>query len=132
MWLGSCFRRSPWAGSKKQVTAPGRVLAFATGFWAAQLASAQPAWSQMAKGAEQPLAATSTPDAASGYDPVADEALFLLVSINGRETGMIAEFNLSAQSNQMAARWSELKRIGIDAPRALGRRTDSPRLLAPR
>lgn len=60
---------------------------------------------------------TETP---SNYDPATDEALFLLVSINGREIGLIAEFALSRQSQRMSAKRAELEGIGIAAPRNLG------------
>jgi len=62
-------------------------------------------------------ASTETP---SDYDPATDEALFLLVSINGREIGLIAEFALSRQSQRMSAQRTELEGIGIAAPRNLG------------
>ncbi len=55
------------------------------------------------------------------YDPDADEALYLLVSINGREIGLIAEFALSAASSRMSAQRDELEGIGIAVPRSLGR-----------
>lgn len=60
---------------------------------------------------------TETP---SNYDPATDEALFLLVSINGREIGLIAEFALLRQSQRMSAKRAELEGIGIAAPRNLG------------
>lgn len=62
-------------------------------------------------------ASTETP---SDYDPATDEALFLLVSINGREIGLIAEFALARQSQRMSALRAELEGIGIAAPRNLG------------
>jgi outer membrane usher protein len=64
---------------------------------------------------------TASASAALDYDPDADEALYLLVSINGREVGLIAEFSLSLQSSRMSAQRSELEGIGIAAPRTLGR-----------
>ncbi len=59
-------------------------------------------------------------DTASSYDPDRDEALFLLVMINGRDIGLIAEFALSPDTQRMMARRDELDGIGIAAPRALG------------
>ena len=57
---------------------------------------------------------------ASPYDPDSDAALFLLVLINGREIGLVAEFALSPDTQRMMARRDELEGIGIAAPRALG------------
>lgn len=66
-----------------------------------------------------------TADNASGttgdYDLATDEALFLLVSINGRDTGIIAEFALSQQSQRMSAHRTALELVGIAAPQNLGR-----------
>jgi outer membrane usher protein len=64
------------------------------------------------------LAVPATLDVASDYNPDTDETLFLLVSINGREHGLIAELKLSQQSNRMSAQRGELERIGVDAPRS--------------
>lgn len=64
---------------------------------------------------------TFSSDAASDYDPFADEALFLLVSVNGNETGLVAEFSLSHETNRMSAQRRELEGVGIAAPRGLGR-----------
>lgn len=66
-------------------------------------------------------AAADPSDATAGYDPDADEALYLLVMINGHDTGLIAEFAMAAQSGRMSARRDELEGIGIAAPRKLGR-----------
>ncbi|MBR2658005.1 MAG: fimbrial biogenesis outer membrane usher protein [Loktanella sp.] len=63
---------------------------------------------------------TAASTATLDYDPDADEALYLLVSINGRDVGLIAEFALSLQSSRMSAQRSELEGIGIAAPHALG------------
>jgi outer membrane usher protein len=60
-------------------------------------------------------------DTATDYDPEADEALFLLVLINGREVGLVAEFALPLQSRRMSALRDELEGIGIAAPHTLGR-----------
>ena len=54
------------------------------------------------------------------YDPEMDEALFLLVIVNGRDIGLIAEFSLSPDSQRMMASRDELDGIGIISPRALG------------
>lgn len=54
-------------------------------------------------------------------DLASDPALFLLVSINGRATGMIAQVALSATDQRISARCGALEQIGIAAPRALGR-----------
>ena len=54
------------------------------------------------------------------YDPDTDEALFLLVTVNGRDIGLIAEFSLSPDAQRMMARRDELDGIGIMSPRALG------------
>ncbi|WP_170119149.1 fimbria/pilus outer membrane usher protein [Roseicyclus mahoneyensis] len=59
-------------------------------------------------------------DVGAQYDPNADEALYLLVSINGRDTGLVAEFALPLQSRRMMAQREELQGIGIAAPRDLG------------
>lgn len=64
---------------------------------------------------------SGTSDEIIAYDPEADEALYLLVSINGREIGLIAEFALHAASQRMSAQRDELEGIGIAAPRNLGR-----------
>jgi outer membrane usher protein len=63
----------------------------------------------------------STAGPTSEYDPNADEALFLLVSINGREIDLIAEFALSQETNRMSAQRSDLEDIGINAPSKLDR-----------
>jgi len=54
------------------------------------------------------------------YDPNTDEALFLLISINGRDTGLVAEFVLPQQSQRMMAQSDELQAVGIFAPPNLG------------
>jgi outer membrane usher protein len=54
------------------------------------------------------------------YDPDTDEALFLLVIVNGRDIGLIAEFSLSPDVQRMMARRDELEGIGIISPRGLG------------
>ena len=59
-------------------------------------------------------------DAAAPYDPDGDEALFLLVSINGRNIGLVAEFAMSPDARRMMAQRDELEGIGIAAPTALG------------
>lgn len=59
--------------------------------------------------------------ATTDYDPDTDEALFLLVSINGNEIGRIARFALSQETQRMSAQRSDLEDIGISAPRDLGR-----------
>jgi outer membrane usher protein len=56
----------------------------------------------------------------SDYDPATDTALYLLVSINGRTVGLIAEFALSQQSLRMSAQRIALEQIGIAAPQDLG------------
>lgn len=65
-------------------------------------------------------AGSSLAQADMPYDPDADEALFLLVTINGRDIGLIAEFSLSPDAQRMMARRDELDGIGIMPPRALG------------
>lgn len=98
-----------------------RTMALATGLCLAgvmlPLAAFARGTDDAVQSADDPLA----PDDASAYDPDADEALFLLVSVNGRDTGLIAEFALSLQSGRMSAHRSELEGIGIAAPRHLGR-----------
>lgn len=97
----------------------GWSLAFATAFCVAGIAADQSLCAQsMDAPAWRSVDAFST-DATWGYDPVTDEALYLLVSVNGQGTGLIAEFKLSRQSNRMSARRSELERVGISAPRNL-------------
>lgn len=46
--------------------------------------------------------------ATTDYDPDTDEALFLLVSINGNEIGRIARFALSQETQRMSAQRSDL------------------------
>lgn len=73
---------------------------------------------------DEPMQSSADPTSnadASDYDPDIDEALFLLVSINGRDTGLVAEFALSHSAQRMSAQRKELEGIGIAAPRALGR-----------
>lgn len=84
-------------------------------------------WAAVTAPGAQPLddaapVATGPPvgGAVSDYDPDTDETLFLLVSINGRETGLVAEFALPLQSQRMMAERDELHGIGIAAPRNLG------------
>lgn len=97
-----------------------RITAIGTGLciigWASTLALS----AQDLDEARQPLANPSPDDTASDYDPEADEALFLLVSINGREIGLVAEFAQSLQSQRISALRDELEGIGIAAPRTLG------------
>lgn len=63
---------------------------------------------------------SSNNNATSNYDPNTDEALFLLVSINGQKIDLIAKFLLSQDTQRMSAQRSELEGIGIYAPRSLG------------
>lgn len=63
---------------------------------------------------------SSLAQADMAYDPDMDEALFLLVTVNGRDIGLIAEFSLSPDTQRMMARRDELDGIGIMSPRALG------------
>ncbi len=69
----------------------------------------------------QIAADTAGTEEGMAYDPDIDEALYLLVTINGREIGLIAEFALPAGSDRFSARRDELEGIGIAAPRNLGR-----------
>ncbi|WP_022705657.1 fimbria/pilus outer membrane usher protein [Pseudorhodobacter ferrugineus] len=71
---------------------------------------------------EMMVAPSGSPLAEAGmpYDPDTDEALFLLVTINGRDIELIAEFSLSPDTQRMMARRDELDGIGIMSPRALG------------
>lgn len=71
-------------------------------------------------GAQTSDAAAVRSDNGLSYDPDSDAALFLLVSINGRDIGLIAEFDLSPDTQRMMAHRDELEGIGIAAPRALG------------
>jgi len=59
-------------------------------------------------------------DQAASYNPDNDEALFLLVLINGRDIGLIGEFAMSLDTQRMTARRDALDGIGIAAPSALG------------
>lgn len=83
--------------------------------WLAALASA----TCLASPALADTALTST-DATSDYDPAVDETLYLLVTLNGRASGVIAEFALSRHSARMSAPRSELEAINIAAPSHLG------------
>lgn len=83
--------------------------------WLAALASAMCfAWPALAD------TALTLTDTTSDYDPAVDEALYLLVTVNGRASGVIAEFALSRQSARMSAPRSELEAISIAAPSHLG------------
>ena len=56
-----------------------------------------------------------------GPDGLLDEVpLYLSAVVNGRETGMVAEFTLHRAGRRMASRWSELDQIGIAAPKGRG------------
>jgi outer membrane usher protein len=99
----------------------GRITAFLIAFCAAALVSPFVLRAQTVGDTMKLAVDASSRDPASEYDPDADEALFLLVSINGRETGLVTEFALSQQTNRMSARRSDLEDIGIAAPRNLGR-----------
>jgi len=59
-------------------------------------------------------------DKAAPYDPESDEALFLLVLINGRDIGLVGEFAMLPDTQRMTARRDALEGIGIAAPSALG------------
>lgn len=83
--------------------------------WLAALASAM----LLASPALADTALTPT-DTTFDYDPAVDEALYLLVTVNGRASGVIAEFALSRQSARMSAPRSELEAISIAAPSHLG------------
>lgn len=97
-----------------------RATVVAAMAWSVVVALAQITTAQPMDPPRQFSAATKAGQPSSGYDPATDEALFLLVTINGREIGLIAEFTLSRQSRRMAAQRSELEGIGIAAPRHLG------------
>jgi outer membrane usher protein len=70
--------------------------------------------------AQSSVEPTPIADAAAPYDPDSDEALFLLVSINGRSIGLVGEFAMSPDARRMMAQRDALEGIGIAAPRALG------------
>jgi outer membrane usher protein len=99
----------------------GRILALTVGFFAAELVFIHPLWAETADEATQPLAYSSESDASSAYDLDTTEALYLLVSINGRESDLVIEVKLSQQSNRMSALRDALESIGIAAPRTLGK-----------
>ncbi|MDR7126719.1 fimbria/pilus outer membrane usher protein [Pseudotabrizicola sp. 4114] len=84
--------------------------------WASVLASGAQTRDEIAQLSAEPAANGGGSD----YDPDADEALFLLISINGRDTGLVAEVALSRQSQRMTVQRHELEGIGISAPRHLG------------
>lgn len=96
------------------ITAVAIGLCLAT--WASVMAPAAQTVDDAAQVAAGPLPGS----VGSDYDPDADEALFLLVSINGRDTGLVAEFALPPKSRRMVAQRDELQGIGIAAPRDLG------------
>jgi outer membrane usher protein len=85
------------------------------GWGAVSPVAAQAQDEMMAAPAVPSLAQSGTP-----YDPDTDEALFLLVTVNGRDIGLIAEFSLPPDAQRMMARRDELDGIGIMSPRALG------------
>jgi outer membrane usher protein len=99
----------------------GRILALTVGFFAAELVFIHPLWAETADEATQPLAYSSESDASSAYDLDTTEALYLLVSINGRNSDLVIEVKLSQQSNRMSALRDALESIGIAAPRTLGK-----------
>ena len=56
-----------------------------------------------------------------GADGLLDEVpLYLSAVINGRDTGMVAEFTLHRAGRRMSASWAELDQIGIVPPKGLG------------
>lgn len=97
-----------------------RLIAIAATALFAMTASVQTSHAQPVDAPAQTAALSDTREIAPDYDPTTDEALFLLVSINGREIGLIAEFALSQQSQRMSAQRAELAGIGIAPPRHLG------------
>jgi outer membrane usher protein len=98
-----------------------RITAVLFGFCAAALTPFLASHAQTTGDPVKVLSGPTTLTTPSDYDPAADEALFLLVSINGRDTGLIAEFALSRATNRMSVQRSELESVGIAAPRNLGR-----------
>jgi len=108
--------------SKVQVAHVQRQIAgFPTALWALVVASVVASNAQaddMGMPASRSHFAQST---MAHYDPETDEALFLLVTVNGTEIGLVAEFGLSHKTQRMSAQRSELEGIGISAPRDLGR-----------
>lgn len=97
-----------------------RLIAIAATALFAMTASVQTSHAQPVDAPAQTAALSDTREIAPDYDPTTDEALFLLVSINGREIGLIAEFALSQQSQRMSAQRTELAGIGIAPLRHLG------------
>ncbi|MCC5967978.1 MAG: hypothetical protein JJU24_17820, partial [Natronohydrobacter sp.] len=97
------------------------LTVFTTGLWAVTAASVVAQNAHTEDGPLRFAANHAAQDATTDYNPDTDEALFLLVSINGSEIDLIAEFALSPETRRMSARRSELEGIGISAPRDLGR-----------
>ena len=98
-----------------------RLAVFTTGLWAVTAASVVAQNAHTEDGPVRFAANHAAQDATTDYNPDTDEALFLLVSINGSEIDLIAEFALSPETRRMSAQRSELEGIGISAPRGLGR-----------
>lgn len=98
-----------------------RIAALTAGACIAGSACVVESAAQTLDEAAQASADPPTGGAGSDYDPGADEALFLLVSINGRDTGLVAEFAQGLQSQRISAQREELEGIGIAAPPRLGR-----------
>lgn len=52
---------------------------------------------------------------------LASQRLFLLIFINGRDTGAVTEFDLDLPSDRLSAQAEALRQAGIAVPRALGK-----------